>query len=97
MKNFTDTEQKGFGLMIKHDVWINTILLCGLLIVAYITKSQALSFPSIIALFVTWSIHRMQKRELNNNTKLLFFIFSVSQNFIMLISGGLLFKLLFWQ
>ena len=82
MKNFTDEQQETLIPAIKHDVWINTALLGSLLLSAYLKQEPA--GLEIILLFVTWMIHRMQRRELGWNRKVLFSIFNLAQNGIML-------------
>lgn len=82
MKNFTDEQQKAFIPAIKHNAWINTALLGSLLLSAYLKQEPA--GLEIILLFITWTIHRMQCRELGWNRKVLFSIFNLAQYGIML-------------
>lgn len=79
---FTANEQKGFNLMVKHEAWLNTALLAGLLYNAFFSHNELKFMLSVFLLFLTWSLYRMQKRELNNNVRWLFPVFSVVQTAI---------------
>lgn len=86
MKGFSDNEQIGFRKMIRHDAWINTGLLTVVLLSAYLQQDQEQGYMNALALFVVWSLYRMQRRELDSNIRFLFFGFSVVQNFIMIVA-----------
>lgn len=82
MKQFTETQQIGFRKMIKHDAWINTALLS---LLAYKSPSDKLG-GIIVVLFLTWSLFRMQKAELNFNSRFMFTGFSFIQNGILVLT-----------
>lgn len=73
MKVFSDSEQRGFRAMIHHDAWVNTGLLATVLLAAYLQHDQITGYVASLALFLVWSLYRMQRRELDYNIKRLFF------------------------
>ena len=81
MKNFTNEQQKKLRPTIKYDAWINTALLSSLLLSAFLKQQPA--YLEIFLLFITWTINRMQQRELNWNQQFLFPFLNTVQNLIM--------------
>ena len=83
MSGFDKTEQIVLRKMITHSAWTNTALLSIILAEAFYDHRETDFYIGVVALFLTWSIYRMQRRELDRDIRWLFTFLNIAQNAIM--------------